>query len=584
MGELCSPSPVLPKCALRNARMSETSGIHTEVQHASSCDVSLSQYALNDHPDTEFSDLENDLHGLSKNEFVDVIVQKTCGDEQKIILYKNYLAVQAKTIESCPKGALIHRKSTEKCSSAVKNASDCYILYQFKSGETSDIDKVFNKSVKSLSSNQITQPAFVETSAMSIVTAVQAEVASLQSIIKSLSNEVVELRKDNASLKLRVERIESTNSSKFSQIDAVQKQHNEAIKDIDAASDITNTIDRVQAMHGVLAKRVKDHIAQCEGANVSNSQQRNPVLDCQTSPAKDHIAQCENGNVSTCTGAGSPASEGQSSPGTSNLSPRSLKANDNTNSTVNSQQVVVSVQQKPLEIQLCVVCHLESSGAHRCVDCNYFVHVICGKTIGEEGYGSKVRCHSCTEFRNTSTHVAKARSMSNNTASWAQVTSVHSESSSKVASIPVRVNTRDSVQLRTPPPTDVFAGVRRKGGRTRRYYIGGITSTSSRQGLCDFLKQNNITPTGVRIMESANGYSKAAKVTVPVSEGHIMEEKGFWPDGVYCRRWYGVSEWSDRKSYSGRNSDNYRDDYGDYQDSDSHKYNTEQSNGSRNAF
>jgi hypothetical protein len=61
-------------------------------------------------------------------------------------------------------------------------------------------------------------------------------------------------------------------------------------------------------------------------------------------------------------------------------------------------------------------------------------------------------------------------------------------------------------------------------------------------------------------MDSAKGYSKAAKVTVPITDGYTLEEAGFWPDGIYCRRWYGVNDWSDirgqnTQSYSGQNYD-----------------------------
>lgn len=43
----------------------------------------------------------------------------------------------------------------------------------------------------------------------------------------------------------------------------------------------------------------------------------------------------------------------------------------------------------------CAVCHNEATGAHKCDSCNSVVHAICGITIGEEGYGSKVVCVMC---------------------------------------------------------------------------------------------------------------------------------------------------------------------------------------------
>ena len=46
-------------------------------------------------------------------------------------------------------------------------------------------------------------------------------------------------------------------------------------------------------------------------------------------------------------------------------------------------------------VKVCVSCERETSGAHRCPGCHSFIHVICGRTEGEEGYGSEVWCPAC---------------------------------------------------------------------------------------------------------------------------------------------------------------------------------------------
>ena len=43
----------------------------------------------------------------------------------------------------------------------------------------------------------------------------------------------------------------------------------------------------------------------------------------------------------------------------------------------------------------CVACGEETSGAHSCPRCIGFIHVICGRSEGEEGYGSSVVCPAC---------------------------------------------------------------------------------------------------------------------------------------------------------------------------------------------
>ena len=40
----------------------------------------------------------------------------------------------------------------------------------------------------------------------------------------------------------------------------------------------------------------------------------------------------------------------------------------------------------------CVACGQKTSGVHSCPHCFRFIHTICGRLVGEEGYGSSVVC------------------------------------------------------------------------------------------------------------------------------------------------------------------------------------------------
>ena len=44
---------------------------------------------------------------------------------------------------------------------------------------------------------------------------------------------------------------------------------------------------------------------------------------------------------------------------------------------------------------ICGVCQNPAGGAHKCSDCGNIVHLICGKPIGDEGYGQSVKCNKC---------------------------------------------------------------------------------------------------------------------------------------------------------------------------------------------
>lgn len=42
----------------------------------------------------------------------------------------------------------------------------------------------------------------------------------------------------------------------------------------------------------------------------------------------------------------------------------------------------------------CIICEKESSGAHKCSECDNFVHAICGKSTSE-GFGQAIVCNIC---------------------------------------------------------------------------------------------------------------------------------------------------------------------------------------------
>ncbi|GFY38752.1 hypothetical protein TNIN_448131 [Trichonephila inaurata madagascariensis] len=48
----------------------------------------------------------------------------------------------------------------------------------------------------------------------------------------------------------------------------------------------------------------------------------------------------------------------------------------------------------------CVLCGMESTEAHSCNICKNQMPAICGNTVGEEGYGSKILCYLCQKEEN----------------------------------------------------------------------------------------------------------------------------------------------------------------------------------------
>ena len=57
---------------------------------------------------------------------------------------------------------------------------------------------------------------------------------------------------------------------------------------------------------------------------------------------------------------------------------------------VNASESVTSIIDR-----CCVVCREETSVEHSCHRCFGYIHIICGRSQGEEGYGGSVVCPSC---------------------------------------------------------------------------------------------------------------------------------------------------------------------------------------------
>ena len=49
----------------------------------------------------------------------------------------------------------------------------------------------------------------------------------------------------------------------------------------------------------------------------------------------------------------------------------------------------------PTKPGMCAGCGLSVSNLHTCDVCKHNMHIFCGKPIGEESYGQKIRCPSC---------------------------------------------------------------------------------------------------------------------------------------------------------------------------------------------
>ncbi|CAG2220218.1 unnamed protein product [Mytilus edulis] len=97
-------------------------------------------------PNQDFiAKLDLELIDLPRDSYIVKLIELTNDSDDTITWYRSMLTSRAKSIQGCPLGKLITRKSTNRGSSSQKYAKDCYLLQQFISGDPSSIDEVFRK-------------------------------------------------------------------------------------------------------------------------------------------------------------------------------------------------------------------------------------------------------------------------------------------------------------------------------------------------------------------------------------------------------------------------------------------------------
>jgi hypothetical protein len=545
---------------------------------------------------TEYDHFDIQLSNLTKACFIEKLFELTQNDENQVMAYRSHQAVIAKPLDGCPTGRLMTRKSTANSSSVSKYVYDCYTLYMFIRGDTSgDIEKVFSRTLRCAqtttdsthtgdTSSLFVRNALIEIqSELSALKTCVAETESLKETVLTQNRLIDTLRADCKVLQTKVVTLEHELNTKCTRYDALGKLNNERLDSLEEAATNDGKVDsvgaelsRLYSMHGCLAKKVKDHISVCHATDTARPpdtpgrEQSSPIL-----PSTSRRTPPPNAATAvTSPPAQSPTHRpltthkdlintdtGQSTVPKSHNLPHDVSVNQINDG---NDSVVIRDHSTTESDMLCIKCHNETSGAHRCDVCKQHIHVICGTQIGEEGYGSSVRCDLCSVGTSRESYSSKltngvSRGNYTDTGTHRPSKATPGSKSGTTALIPVVINRYvpdarskpgeagkyaqrdDDVDRPVINDESMFEGVGRKG-RTRRYYVGGIKSNSTRQGICNYLEHKNIHPTAVRVMSSGRG-CLAAKLTVPSFEGVSLEDKQFWPSGVYCRRWYGETAW-----------------------------------------
>jgi len=84
-----------------------------------------------------------DLLDLPKHSYMLKFIELTKNSEDCLTWYCSTLPSRAKSLQGCPTGKRVTRKSITKSSSSSKYAGNCHILYMFLQGDKTQIDEDF---------------------------------------------------------------------------------------------------------------------------------------------------------------------------------------------------------------------------------------------------------------------------------------------------------------------------------------------------------------------------------------------------------------------------------------------------------
>lgn len=482
--------------------------------------------------------LDEKLFNMPKDMYVDTLRSETNDCEETINMYRSIQAKRARYIASCPEGTLITRKTTKLASCAARYANDCFCLQQFVyNGDAREVSDVFikKKAKSEPNTDESHQPGLLSLTLQMVD--MKSAITNLQQGVKCLETQraedcitIANLKKEVSDLKSEInkphavtrapaespERVPSlfknTASNTLSDLNASNERQKQTINSIHATGHFDKTFANAVKQNANPA--LPSNTTSGRGPSKPNTTTSNTKVTVQHSGI-EHKSQC----------------------------PKTPETNKHGSTSVNNPLDPLVFSETSVRYK-----RLQTTDESR-------------QNETTEPSGNKPTTNQNSEIRqkqhpqhNIPTHVTnrynnktqapeyKHPQENQRTENYNHINTEHQQSA-YISQEPVF----DSVPNTNTPSTDNEDAVFECVGstRTRRYYVGGIALSSNRAGLVKFLKDRNITPVGVRMINTNRG-SQAAKITINVSHGYLVEDKSFWPRKFYCRRWYGENHWNSK--------------------------------------
>lgn len=467
--------------------------------------------------------LDEILCNLPKVLYINKLVQLCHDNDDDVRLYRSIIHKRAQEIPNCPSGTLIHRRTTENERSCTKYARDCYLLQQF----------INNRDPKYLT-DVFTKPKLQQKSKNSVIyennqsAALQAEMANVLSKTNLLSHSVDELNKSRTSDHEVINKltndlkeikvyyanlVESTNRTLNYHMQLIQNLLMEVLTLKKNQTFIDNTVSQRALPNATIAT------LKCTSTLPSNTETSpqepckslsNPVSlsnDTSISNKQDNLGSLSNKDT-ICTATDTLKCA-------STLFPNTTKPNQEHDKPQTKPEIIA--KDKPI-----------SQTQEQSRPMTYAEALNSEKSITQVSRNIPVRVTNAAQSKPATRTFTQNRRPPNH----------HTRSNTEYERPLTKQTLRDDHTYTNEEP--VFKSV--PTGRTRRYYIGGISKLSNRAGTSKFFTDRGIEPATIRLIETKRG-TLAAKIAFYEQDWETIENKAFWPRKMYCRRWYGEREW-----------------------------------------
>lgn len=548
----------------------------------------FSQIPNQDH----IASLDSQLINKPKDNYIDIILNLTNHDENTLSWYRATLVSRARSIAMCPTGQAKIRKNSQRGTSSLKYANDCYTLNAFINGDTSsDIEDIFTKPTTKIpqpeGQTRIQAMADVQATLHTLtdrVNQLETKLTNTEKEIKDKNTVIKSLQTTNNSLKQTFDEFKTEMTAKCNHLDSFRKQVETTLNifgefDFDIneyrLKQISSNVEKIQSkLSSHQTVKTKDSGKQTSKGKLQTTHQipgysGNVFADKTVNDSSDGRSYDDNklDTESTITIDSNVSMDNDTLLNDKNPPSHHRAAHVNTpvttlqpaTQTNNKQTTDSHTTLSPAWLnyrQPETVLNLNTTTERNAVPVEKRLQNIaqCTTYSTQSKDGSSENAKSTTNYTKSRATTSNHRQSSNegiqHTTEYGHGENMRQDTQ-KSSQTNQYTYTQRNNQKRTNDKQDTFRGITNDDGyrtvdrrSTVRLYISNIHKASTYWGFMTFLKdEQKLTPSAVKIFHSKRNGHLAARINLPAHEVQTVESTSFpWPEGVKCERWLSKEE------------------------------------------